>query len=72
MADPTSMKAWSFYDLSAVFALAEKVEQNANLIAPGTSVRGEGAATETPPPPKPTTPPKPEEPAFKILDDEGC
>jgi hypothetical protein len=72
MADPTSMKAWSFYDLASTFALAEKVEQNADLIAPGTSSRGEAVSTETPPPPKPAAPKKQEKPAFKIIDDEGC
>ena len=72
MADPTSAKAWSYYDLAAVFALAEKVEQNADLIAPGTSARGEEVSSETPPPPLPAAPEKKEKPKFKIVDDEGC
>ena len=71
-ADPASQKAWRYYDLATVFALAEKVEQNADLITPGQSTRdmsGAGA-TSPPPPPKPSSPAK--KPAFKIVDDEGC
>jgi tetratricopeptide (TPR) repeat protein len=73
-ADPTSQKAWGYYDLAAIFALAEKAEQNAELIAPGVSMRQEGAAsgkaqTESAPPPAP----KPQKDfGFKIGSDEGC
>jgi uncharacterized protein HemY len=74
-ADPTSQKAWSHYDLAAVFALAEKVEQNAALIAPGVSVRQEGstsgAQTAAPTPPAPAPKP-PKDTGFKIGSDEGC
>jgi hypothetical protein len=71
-ADPASQNAWRYYDLATVFALAEKVEQNADLITPGQSARemsGAGA-TSPPPPPTPSSPAK--KPAFKIVDDEGC
>jgi hypothetical protein len=75
-ADPTSQKAWGYYDLAVIFALAEKAEQKADLIAPGTSVRQEGGASgsaqtaaPTPPPPSP----KPSnDTGFKIGKDEGC
>ena len=76
-ADPSSMSAWSYYDMSAVFALAEKVEKNANLIMPDVSTRQETGAGLAPEAAMPT----PEAPApkakkggfkFKILDDEGC
>ena len=54
-ADPASTVAWRYYDLATVFALAEKVEQNANLTAPGVSTRSEagaGAPSVAPPAPK--------------------
>jgi hypothetical protein len=75
-ADPTSQKAWGYYDLAVIFALAEKAEQKTELIAPGASVRQEGSssgaaqtAAPTPPPPAPN-PPK--DTGFKIGKDEGC
>ena len=71
-ADPASMVAWRYYDLAAVFALAEKVEQDASLIAPGTSVRGEpapGTPSAAPPAPK-VTPGK--KGAVKMEEEEGC
>jgi len=72
-ADPTSQKAWQYYDLATIFALAEKVEKNANLIAPDTSTREvPSTAVPTPPPPSPGTPKPAEESGFKIVDDEGC
>jgi hypothetical protein len=75
-ADPTSQKAWGYYDLAAIFALAEKAEQNAALIAPGVSVRQEGttsgaAAPLAPTPPAPAPKP-PKDTGFKIGSDEGC
>jgi len=75
-ADPTSQKAWGYYDLAVIFALAEKAEQKAELIAPGASARQEGAPsgtaqTEAPTPPPPA--PKPsKDTGFKIGKDEGC
>jgi hypothetical protein len=75
-ADPTSQKAWGYYDLAAIFALAEKAEQNTDLIAPGVSMRqegtGSGSAQASPATPTPPTP-KPEKNfGFKIGSDEGC
>jgi len=50
-ADPGSVLAWRYYDLSVVFALAEKVEQNlgktTGMLAPGVSVR-KGAPSGAP------------------------
>ena len=71
-ADPSSLVAWRYYDLAAVFALAEKVEQDASLIAPGTSTRGEptpGTPSVAPPAPK-VTPGK--KGAVKMEEEEGC
>jgi len=76
-ADPTSMKAWRYYDQSIIFGLAEKVEKNANLTLPDVSTRQEGGISTSP---TPSTSPPPQEPAvkkkeetgFKIIDDEGC
>jgi hypothetical protein len=57
LADPSSNLAWRYYDMAVVFGLAEKVEKNANLIAPDVSVRGETspgkAVPSAPPPPRP-------------------
>ena len=74
-ADPNSTKAWAFYDMAAVFALAEKVEQNADLIMPGVSTRQEETAAgpaESPPPPKEEKKEKEKETEFVIIQDEGC
>ena len=68
-ADPSSLTAWAYYDQAVIFALAEKVEKNANLVMPDVSTRsGEQTAAPTaPPPPKPK-----KKPAFVIVEDEGC
>ncbi|MFH1480200.1 MAG: hypothetical protein ABIG67_02945 [Pseudomonadota bacterium] len=75
-ADPASDLAWRYYDLATLFALAEKVEQNAKLIAPGQSARQEvspaGQAAPPPPPPAPSEKKPEKEIKFKIVDDEGC
>jgi hypothetical protein len=78
-ADPTSLKAWRFYDQAVIFGLAEKVEKNANLLSPDVSTRQE-TQTGLSPAPSPAPPPAPAKPAagkqknsgFKIIDDEGC
>jgi len=71
-ADPSSVAAWAYYDQAVIFALAEKVEKNANLVMPDTSTRSEqtvAAPTANIPPP----PPKPKKkPTFVIVEDEGC
>jgi len=74
-ADPTSLKAWRFYDQTVIFGLAEKVEKNANLVLPDVSTRQETQTGLSPAPPP--APPKPaasqqKNSGFKILDDEGC
>jgi hypothetical protein len=75
-ADPTSQKAWGYYDLAVIFALAEKAEQKTELIAPGASVRQEGATSGTAQTAAPTPPPPAPKPSkdtgFKIGKDEGC
>jgi hypothetical protein len=76
-ADPTSQKAWGYYDLAAIFALAEKAEQNTDLIAPGVSMRQEGTGSgsdqaSSPAPPTPPTPKTEKNLGFKIGSDEGC
>jgi hypothetical protein len=72
-ADPQSEVAWHYYDLAAVFALAEKVEKNAELLTPEVSTRSEGGSGP-PPPSSPTAKParEKEKVEFKIVDDEGC
>ncbi len=72
-ADPGSPVAWRYYDLATVFALAEKVEKNAGLIAPDVSTREVPAPGATPPSPPPVSEPAPvEKDQFKIIEDEGC
>jgi tetratricopeptide (TPR) repeat protein len=45
-ADPKSLKAWRYYDQTVVFALAEKVEKQNDLLVPDASIRGDvGQAT---------------------------
>ena len=72
-ADPSSTPAWAYYDQAVIFALAEKVEKNANLVMPDTSTRSEQStaapAAKTPPPLEPKAKKKP---AFVIVEDEGC
>jgi len=76
-ADPTSPKAWRYYDQAVIFGLAEKVEKDANLTLPDVSTRQEGGISMSPIPPTSSLPPEPtvkkkEETGFKIIDDEGC
>ncbi|MDH4206790.1 MAG: hypothetical protein OEV45_14810 [Desulfobacteraceae bacterium] len=76
-ADPTSIKAWRYYDQAVIFGLAEKVEKDANLTLPDVSTRQEGGISISPTPPTSPPPPEPavkkkEETGFKIIDDEGC
>ena len=72
-ADPASEVAWHYYDLAAVFALAEKVEKNADLLTPGVSSRVETDSSSAAPPPPPAKPAEAKEKVeFKIVDDEGC
>ena len=72
-ADPSSVSAWAYYDQAVIFALAEKVEKNANLVMPDTFTRSEqpvaASTVKSPPPPKPKAKKKP---AFVIVEDEGC
>jgi hypothetical protein len=70
-ADPQSALAWQYYDLASVFALAEKVEQNKNLIAPAASTRQEGGGVKPAPKP-PTLPPAPTKKAGMEEEEEGC
>ena len=74
-ADPTSLKAWRYYDQAVIFGLAEKVEKNANLVLPDVSKRKEAAGGLSPiaPPASPETDVKQQEKSgFIIVDDEGC
>lgn len=69
-ADPSSVPAWTYYDQAVIFALAEKVEKDANLVMPDTSTRSKqqtAAPTAKAPKPKPK-----KKPAFVIVEDEGC
>jgi len=73
LADPSSTLAWRYYDMAMVFGLAEKVEKNANLIAPDVSVRGEMSPGKTIPsaPPPPRAGPAQKE-KIEEEEEEGC
>jgi hypothetical protein len=72
-ADPTSTLAWRSYDQAVIFALAEKVEKNANLVLPDTSSREETRSGALSAPQPATTPPAAKKgTGFKIVEDEGC
>lgn len=74
-ADPTSLKAWRYYDQAVIFGLAEKVEKNANLVLPDVSSRqeaGDGLSPAAPPVVPKATVEQEEESKFIIVDDEGC
>jgi hypothetical protein len=72
-ADPFSTAAWKHYDLSVIYALAEKVNKDTELIAPDVSPQGPAPAVAAPPPAPPTQQPAPaKKPKFVIEDDEGC
>jgi len=74
-ADPTSLKAWRYYDQAVIFGLAEKVEKNANLVLPDVSSRQEAGGGLSPAAPPVSPEPsvgQQEESGFKIVDDEGC
>ncbi len=74
-ADPTSLKAWRYYDQAVIFGLAEKVEKNANLVLPDVSSRQEADGRLSPSPPPTAQKPDVKQQikgGFKIVDDEGC
>ncbi len=64
-ADPTSKEAWIGYDLSVIYALAQKVEKNTGYLTP------ESPKIEEKGPPTPH-PKQKEEEGFVIEEDEGC
>lgn len=73
-ADPTSLVAWRYYDQATIFALAEKVEKDANLTLPDVSTRGGSDECSPRPTTKPSPKSKPSEKKMelKMFDDEGC
>jgi len=73
-ADPTSSMAWTSYDQAVIFALAEKVEKDANIILPDVSTKQElpnGSTSSGPTPPQKPAPSQ-KDTQFRIVDDEGC
>ncbi|MBW2050239.1 MAG: hypothetical protein JRJ09_17170 [Deltaproteobacteria bacterium] len=71
-ADPASLVAWRYYDMSVISALAEKVNKDAGLLAPDVSLQGPAQAkAAAPPPPAPKPVPQKKE-KFVIEEDEGC
>ncbi len=70
-ADPFSQVAWRYYDQAVIFALAEKVEKEANLLLPDVSTRTH-LPTQGPPAPSPASPKKPATGAEEDEEEEGC
>ncbi|MBW2011890.1 MAG: hypothetical protein JRI32_09705 [Deltaproteobacteria bacterium] len=82
-ADPASSKAWSYYDLSMIYTVAEQFKNNGRVVT-STAPSPEETATldsKTPSMPSTQTDEKTKEgaptvqfpiPAFRIVDDEGC
>lgn len=72
-ADPNFTAAWRYYDRATIFAVAEKVEKNASLIAPDVSPtveKGHGKGVPPAPPPPQAGPAQKKK--FVIVEDEGC
>lgn len=73
-ADPGSQKAWHYYDQAVIFALAEKVEKQRDLLVPDVSIRSEAgtAGSHSAPDVAPIVPEVQEtEPAVRF-EQEGC
>ncbi len=77
-ADPTSIKAWSYYDLSVMYDVAEQVKRAGQVRTSGAPKPGcpEGTGAASPPASQaaPAPAPKPDTPASipAIPEDEGC
>ena len=78
-ADMTSKKAWRYYDQAIVFALAEKVEKQNDLLVPDVSIRSEGSSHQGASAALPTTPVVKTKPAAapadkeaEVEEEEGC
>lgn len=72
-ADPTSVKAWSFYDLSVMYDVAEQVKRAGKVETSGAPVFDPNAAPAAPSASAPAKAPAPLAPAVPALpEDEGC
>ena len=78
-ADPSSQKAWRYYDQTVIFALAEKVEKSNDLLVPDTSIRSDVGsvipkrpAITSPPIEMPHPAPTPSAGAPAPTVEEGC
>lgn len=75
--DPSSAKAWAFYDLSVMYDVADQVKRAGSVKVSGAPLLGPAAAAPTAGAAKPSTappPPPPKKPTTGaiIIDDEGC
>ena len=76
-ADPTNLRAWSYYDLTIMYDVAEQVKRTGSVqlsgapapgSAPWTEKSASGAPAAKTPPPAPAAPKK----GGIVIDDEGC
>lgn len=79
-ADPANQRAWSYYDLTIMYDVAEQVKRTGTVKLSGAPAPGSAPWTDKTPTPAPAgsgteTPPPAPAPAQKggiVIDDEGC
>lgn len=75
-ADPNNIRAWSYYDLSIMYDLAEQVKRTGRVTvssAPNpASTPDLGRVQTQAPAPAPPAPPAPTTGGGIVIDDEGC
>ncbi len=70
-ADPSSIKAWSFYDLSVMYDVAEQVKRAGKVKISSAPVPG--SYSSQPAAAQPPAPPAPQQSSGGvIIEDEGC
>ncbi|CAN2042913.1 putative Tetratricopeptide repeat protein [Candidatus Magnetomoraceae bacterium gMMP-15] len=77
-ADPESQEAWSYYDLSSIYTVAEQFKNHGRIVkstappdASDLKKSAESHKSSEEVPSAPTVQP-PKVPAFKVMEDDGC
>lgn len=75
-ADPTNQRAWSYYDLSIMYDVAEQVKRAGRVVSSSAPAPGSAPWTEKAPAaastPAPPPAPAPVKKGGIVIDDEGC
>ncbi len=75
-ADPTNQRAWSYYDLSIMYDVAEQVKRAGRVVTSSAPAPGSAPWTEKAPAaastPAPAPAPAPVKKGGIVIDDEGC